>query len=97
MRVLFRYGGRHRKEKRSSFEDSTLFQIKKKNPVLSTQYKNTLRNVSNKKSKVEEYRNKIMLMKHGMHECRRKFFWIVIKTCRLVLKLYLELLQHPRM
>ena len=47
---------------------------KSKIPVLSTEYKNTLRNVSNKKSKVEEYRNKITLMKDGMHECRRKVF-----------------------
>ena len=47
---------------------------KSKIPILSTEYKNTLRNVSNKKSKVEEYQNKIALMKHGMHECRRKIF-----------------------
>ena len=47
---------------------------KSKIPILSTEYKNTLRNVSNKKSRVEEYQNKIALMKHGMHECRRKIF-----------------------
>ena len=47
---------------------------KSKIPILSTEYKNTLRNGSNKKSKVEEYQNKIALMKHGMHECRRKIF-----------------------
>ena len=56
---------------------------KSKIPVLSTECKHTLRNVHNKKSKVEEYRNKITLMKHGMHECRQKVFWTVIKTCRL--------------
>ena len=43
-------------------------------PVLSTEYKSTLRNVSDKKSKVEEHINKIAIMKHGMHECRRKVF-----------------------
>ena len=47
---------------------------KSKIPVLSSECKNTLRNVSNKKSKVEEYRNKITLMKDGLHECRPKVF-----------------------